>query len=296
MELETTRVFVKVVEFGSFSKAAEHLRVPKSTVSRAVSRLEQETGSKLLVRTTRSLTLTAAGRAFFDTCRGPVQLLEDARKSLDGRDSIISGIVKVTAPEDLGDSVIAGVYAELSRKHPKLQLEFLYTDKMVDLVRDGFDLAVRLGKLKDSSLRAKRVGDVRMGLVASPKYLKDVGVISKPDDLVKLSCLTHSGSFFYEWTLKSKRSTARLEISPKISGNQMTSLIRMAIAGAGIALVPLNLCAKEIQSGRLERVLPEWEGPEFPVWLISPQATSSIARVKVVADAIASAVSDTLSI
>lgn len=294
MELETTRVFVKVVEFGSFSKAAENLRLPKSTVSRAISRLETETGSKLLVRTTRSLTLTAAGRAFYDTCRGPVQILEDARKSLDGRDSLISGLVRVTSPEDLGEGTLASIFSELARKHPKLRVEFLYTDKIVDLVRDGFDLAIRLGKLKDSSLKSKKLGTVRMVLVAAPKYFKDHDAITRPEDLKAHACLGHSGSFFNDWNLKSKRSSVRLEMQAKIGGNQMTSLVWMAVGGAGIALVPSHLCRRDLQAGRLERVLPEWEGPEFQAWLVSPQATSSIARVKVIADALATAITKTL--
>src|SRR4051812_36061970 len=107
MDLELTRYFVKVVQNGSFSRAADLLKLPKSTVSKAITRLEHDTGTKLLLRTTRSLTLTAAGRAFYDTCLGPVHILEDAQKSLYGQDSILSGTLKITAPEDLGAHVIS---------------------------------------------------------------------------------------------------------------------------------------------------------------------------------------------
>jgi LysR family transcriptional regulator, regulator for bpeEF and oprC len=294
VDLDTTRIFVKVIEAGSFSAAAQLLRLPKSTVSRSVSRLEAEAGAKLLLRTTRSLKLTELGREFFERSRAAVHTLEEARKALDGKDAVISGLVRITAPEDLGNSVLASALAEISRKHPALRLEFLYSDRIIDLQRDGFDLAVRLGKLADSSLKAKRLGTVKMILVASPKYLRDVASISKPEDLGDHSCLTHAGTHKKEWILRGRKSTLKIPIEPKLAGNQMTSLIRMALNGAGIALVPKNLCAKDLQSGKLERVLKEFEGPEYPVTLVSPLATSSIARVKVVADEIVRSVTNTL--
>ncbi|RYZ66284.1 MAG: LysR family transcriptional regulator, partial [Proteobacteria bacterium] len=218
VELESTRVFVKVIESGSFTKAADLLRIPKSNVSRAVGRLESETGTKLITRTTRSLTLTAAGRAFYDSCRGPILTLEQARLSLDGRDSIVAGLVRVTAPEDLGNLVLAPTLAELSRKHPALSFQFQYTDQVVDLVREGYDLAIRLGKLRDSSMKAKKLGAIRLVLVASPKYLKDMPAISNPEHLMQHRCLTYAGSQSREWILRSRKSTAHVAIAATVQG------------------------------------------------------------------------------
>lgn len=286
MDLETTRIFVKVIQNGSFTKAAALLKLPKSTVSKAISRLESETGTKLLLRTTRSLTLTAAGRAFYDSCLGPINILEDARKSLHGSDSILSGTVKITAPEDLGAHVISLAVGELTKKNPALNFELLYTDRIVDLVKDGFDIAVRIGSLGQSNFKMRRLGEVRLILVASAEYLKTAGKLKSPEDLLEHSCLTISmSSYASKWRLRSnKKESATIAIHPRISSNQMTGLIRMAVKGAGIALVPSYLCRKEIESKELVHVLPNWESPGLPVSMVSPLASASSARLKVASD------------
>jgi LysR family transcriptional regulator for bpeEF and oprC len=293
MEVELIRIFVKVVQNASFSRAAELLRVPKSTVSKAVTRLEQSTGTKLLLRTTRSLTLTAAGRAFYETCLGPIQILEDAQKSLHGADSILSGRVRLTAPEDLGSHVIAAALAELIRLHPALSFDLKYTNEVVDLVRDGFDLAVRLGRLKESSLKAKKVGEVFLVMVASPKYIKNSGTLKTPQDLEKHACLTIE-DINTKWALQSKKASTTVPISPRITCNEMTSLMNAAIAGAGIALVPMFITKPAVEAGKLVQVLPEWRSPGWPVSLISPVASSSSARIKITSEHLMKAIQEAL--
>ncbi len=296
MDLELTRLFVKVVQYGSFSRAAESLRMPKSTVSKGISRLESETGTKLLIRTTRSLRLTAAGRAFFDSCLGPMQTLEEAQKSLCGQDQILSGLVRLTAPEDLGNEVLAPSIGELSRRHPGLTFELLCTDKVVDLVRDGFDFAIRLGRLRASGLKAKKIGELSLVLVASPAYLRAKPKIHRPADLVEHECLSLTvGSHSGKWVLRNGRATETVAIKVRIGSNQMSSLMRAALAGAGVALVPSFLCRGEIEAGRLQRVLPDWASPGLSVSLISPLASASTARLKVTGDFIFSAVKQALN-
>jgi LysR family transcriptional regulator, regulator for bpeEF and oprC len=285
MDLDLTRIFVKVIQNGSFSRAAELLKVPKSTVSKAVARLEQETKTQLLIRTTRSLTLTAAGRAFYDSCLGPIQILEDAQKSLYGSDSILSGLIRLTAPEDLGSYVIAPAIAELTRRHPSLVFDLHYTDTVIDLVRDGFDLAIRVGRTRESSLKIKKAGEIFLIPVASPKYLDEAPKILRPTDLSDHSCLSISvRGLSAHWTLKRGREVATLNLNPRIVSNQMTSLLRMASSGAGIALIPMYLCQRELASRELVRVLPDWSGPMINVSMLSPLASNSSARLKVVSE------------
>lgn len=281
MNLDLTRIFVKVVQLGSFSKAAELLRMPKSTISKMVSRLERETGTKLLLRTTRSLTLTAAGRAYYETCLGPLQIIEDAQKSLDGDENLLSGLLRLTAPEDLGSAVIAPAVAELSRKHPGLQFDLQYTDRVVDLIKEGFDLAVRIGHLRESRLRAKRLSEIIMIPVASPLYLKPHPPLRKPEDLEKHAALSLS-MIKPEWKLKTSNATATVHPQVKITSNHMTSLVRLAVAGAGIAYAPAFFVQEEIERGRLIRLLPDWTSQGLPVSLISPLPTNSSARLKLV--------------
>lgn len=285
MELDLARYFVKVIQFGSLTKAAESLKVPKSTLSKALARLEDETGTKLLLRTTRSLTLTAAGRAYYETCLGPIQTLEEAQRSLHGQDSILSGLVRITAPEDLGGEVIASIVSQLTQQHQHLNFDLQYTDEIVDLVRDGFDLAVRIGQLRSSSLKVRKIGELTLVLVASPEYLKTSSKIKSPADLQRQNCVSMNvGSNSFVWSLRNRRETLKLKINPRITSNQMTSVLQMTLAGGGIALVPIYLCERHIRSQKLVRILPEWTMSGLPVSLVSPLASSSSARLKLVSE------------
>lgn len=286
MEIELVHIFIKVVKNGSFSKAAMNLALPKSTVSKAVTRLESETGTKLLMRTTRSQTLTAAGKAFYDSCVGPIQAIEDAQKSLSGNDSLLAGHLKITAPEDLGTEVIAPAAGILTQKHSGLHFELNYTDRVVDLVKDGYDMAIRIGHLKESGLKSKKVGDIRLVLVASPSYLKSKGKVQKPEDLKNHRCLSLGArTAKHQWNLKSTSGASQqLTVQPQIISNQMLSLIKAAVINSGIALVPAFLVKPFIDSGELTRILPQWTSHGLPVSILSPLAFSSSARLRTTTD------------
>lgn len=295
MELDLTRIFVKVVQNGSFTKAAQILKVPKSTVSKSVARLEKETGTKLIVRTTRSLTLTSAGRLFFEASLGPIQALEEAQKSLSGSDSILSGFLRVTAPEDLGANVIAPVIAKLTAENSGLSFELRYTDQVLDLVKDGIDIAVRLGRLNESRFKVKKAGEVILIAVATQKYLKARSKIREPQDLSEHDCLSISStSLLNRWPLKNGSRHVNVPVKTKISCNQMDSLINCAKAHGGIALVPRFMAQPEVDAGNLIRVLPEWHTPPLPVSIISPQSAQSSARLKITIDKIYEALQEAL--
>jgi DNA-binding transcriptional LysR family regulator len=283
--LENTRLFVKVVQFGSFSKAAAALKMPKSTVSRAIRSLEIDTGTKLLLRTTRSLSLTSAGQAFFDTCLAPLQTLEEAGKSLRGQDSIIAGKIKLTAPEDLGAYVISPTLARLCKRHPKLIFEVNYSNEVIDLVRDGYDLAIRIGKLAPSTHKVRKAGIISLVMVASPEYLKAAPPLNHPDDLINQFCLTlNLASVIPRWVLASGKKSVSALIKPVVICNQMTALVRMAREGAGIGLVPKYLIHEQLRSGNLVHVLPEWHQTQYPVSIVSPSASANSARLKLCSD------------
>lgn len=294
MDIELTRVFIKVVQNSSFTKAAEVLKLPKSTVSKMIRRLEDETGTKLLLRTTRQLTLTAAGRSYFETCLEPMQILENAQKSLNSSDSILSGNFRITAPEDLGNFVIAPLIADLAQKNHQLSFELFYTDRIVDLVREGFDLAVRIGQLKSSALKARKVSEVNLILVAAPNYLNKNPKIRAPKDLENHSCL-HYHSGLQVWKLKSEDESVTVHPQSKIISNQMTSLLKMSLGGAGVALVPSYLAQEELDQGRLIRVLPNWKNVGLPVHLISPLSMSSSAKLKFVSEHLSHSIKKVLS-
>lgn len=283
MDIERVRVYVRVVQMSSFSKAASALRLPVSSVSRAVSALERETGTKLLVRTTRSIRPTTAGLAFFESSNGPVQALEDAMRLLHGQDNGIAGNLRITAPEDLGAHVISPVLATLSRQHPELSFELNYTDEIVDLVKEGYDLAIRIGRLGPSRFKVRKLGEIVLIPVASPKYLEGRKKIRTPQDLAAHDCIVYKpGSARPKWTLQSGRETIQVAIKPKIIANMMTSLLAMAKQSAGVAFIPKYLCQAEISTGELIRVLPGWAEPGLTVQSVAPLGTSASTRLKVI--------------
>lgn len=285
--IELIQSFIKVVQFGSFSRAAENLQVPKSTLSKAVSKLEKQTNSILLIRTTRSLSLTPAGKVFFESCVGPLQKIEEAHKSLYGQKDDLAGLIRLTAPEDLGTEVIAPLIADLMREHPRLSFDLNYSDEVLDLVRDGYDLAVRIGKLSESRLKAKTIGEVNMSLVASIHYLKENPRLRHPSDLENHQCLSMKVYANQQrWLLQSKKGSYSVKIKPRVICNQMNSLLQIAIAGGGVALVPTFLCHRPVDEKKLVYVLPEWKHAGAVVSLVSPFATQSSARLKIVAEKI----------
>jgi LysR family transcriptional regulator for bpeEF and oprC len=292
MEVDLSRIFVKVIQNGSFSKAAELLKLPNSAVSRAISKLEYDSGTKLIIRTTRSLRMTEAGRKYYEECLPAILMLEEANKNLQGKDNSVSGLVKITAPEDLGYSVISTAIANLALKYPTLNFELHFTDHIVDIINDGFDVAVRLGKVKDSGLMLKQAGEVILIAVASPKYLKGKKKISIPIDLKEHICLSHFWS--KEWTMKSNKTKLNIKIETKIFGNQMMSMIKMASEGCGVAFVPKYLCEPQLKSGELVQVLSQWNSPPIQVSIITPMAPSTTARIRVTVDAISNAISNAL--
>jgi LysR family transcriptional regulator, regulator for bpeEF and oprC len=290
-DLESIRVFVKVVELGSFTRAADLLLLPKSTVSRAVSRLEAQSGTQLMLRTTRSLKLTAAGQALYESGVGPVRALEELRRSLQDQDQVLSGSVKITTTEDLGIFAVSPALGSLARKHPGLSFEFNYTDELVDLVKQGYDLAIRRGRLNPSRFRATRLGETALVLVASPGYLESRPAPKSPKDLAGHDCLAYSPALTGpRWTLVSKKGTATVPIRIRASGNQMGSLAHIASRGGGIAFLPRYVCGEDLDRGRLVRVLPEWSGPRVAVWMVSPRASTTPARMKLVSEALAEGV------
>lgn len=296
MDIALVHIFISVVKAGSFTKAAANLGLPKSTVSKAISQLEEITKTKILLRTTRSLSLTEAGRKFYDSCVGPLQAIEEAQRTLVGKDHLLNGNLKITAPEDLGTEVIAPAVGRLVQEYPGLSFELVYTDEVVDLIGGGYDLAIRIGYLKESSLKFKKLGEIKLILVTSSQYLKTMDKIQRPEQLQKYSCLSINPKPIREyWSLKSKSSQIKLKIQPRILCNQMSSLLKATLAGGGIALMPEFFCRREIESGNLVQILPQWSSVGMPVSVVSPLPFSASARLRLITDQISEVVQNALT-
>ncbi len=273
-------VFVAVVETGSFTAAARRLGLTKGMISQHVARLEAEIGASLLVRTTRRLTPTAAGDAFFDSCRRLLAEAEDAIARAGADSSEAVGTLRLTAPGDYAATVLAPVVAEFGRRHPRLRIEMVVADRILDLVADNLDLAIRVGWLDDSSHRATRIGGFQQMLVAGPGYVERHGQPAVPADVaghrwVALSILRQP----LRWSFDG-REVIDVVVAPALSATTPTTVHACVLAGAGLSVLPDYLVAADVAAGRLVRLLPDWRLPEGGIHALLPATRYPPAKVR----------------
>lgn len=257
LDLNRVAMFVEVVRAESFSGAARRLGVPPNTLSRNIQQLEHGLGGRLLHRSTRKLTLTAAGRAFFEQCAAPITELSEAGEELLEGTRVPSGLIRVAAPAGFFDSFdIAWVGGFLAR-YPRVRLEFLLDDAKADLIAESIDVAFRAGNMLDPGTVSRRLADTDMALVASPAYLARQGTPTSVAALVAHDCIlqaSRSGSVL--WRLQGPAGTQEIQVSGRFSANTARAVLQAAIAGLGIALLPEVVASPEIREGRLLAVLP----------------------------------------
>lgn len=271
MDLNGALVFVRVVQAGSFSQAAKQLSMPISTVSAKVAALEKHLGVSLMRRTTRKLHLTESGTAYFEHAVKAVAELQQAEALTTQAQGDIQGRVKITAPVEMGMSSLADMVGEFVKKNPKIRVDLLLTDRLVDLVAEGIDIAVRIGVLKDSSLISKKIGQVTFQAYASPTYLKRADPIKKPIDLNSHQCLMFSNQVEGEWTFKRGDMTQRVSVKGPFAANNLIAVHRVALQHLGVALLPTFLCQDDVDKKKLVRVLDGWATGSNPVHLVYPQ-------------------------
>ena len=280
-------VFARVAELGSFSRAAERLGLPKSTVSRRIAALERQIGERLLLRTTRRQTLTELGRELVEHARQVVLEVEAAMALRDHRQAAPSGRLRVSMPSDVANLVLGDMLAAFMALHPAISLELDLSPRRVDLVGEGFDAAVRVGALPDDTLlAARRLASFSNGLYAAPGYLAEHGAPATPEDLAghdAVRLLAGNGEPM-AWTLT--QGDQRWEGVPPGRGaaNAPELLIRLACAGAGIAAVPDFFARPFLQRGELRRVLPDWQLPAHTGWVVFPGRKLMPAKTRVFID------------
>lgn len=281
MDLNRVSAFVRVVQDGTFTAAAKTLGLPKSSISRSVAQLEEDLGIRLLHRTTRQLHLTDAGAAFYERVSRALGDIDEATSAAADTQVDLSGVVRVTAPVDLGVWALAPIVARFARTHPKIRVELSLTGRVVDLVAEGFDLAVRAGPLRDSSLIARRVGELQSVAYASPKYLARRGHPKELGDLAQHDCvLFRSTSGRAVWELsRHGGAPASVEVTGRVATDDMSFVRKAVLAGCGIGLLPTFLCARAAATGRIVRVLPDWEQTGAVLHLAYPSARFVPQRV-----------------
>lgn len=271
MDFNEAAVFVKVVQAGSFSAAARQLQLPTSTVSTRVARLEQRLGITLLQRTTRRLSLTEAGQAYFEHASLGLGYMLEAEAAIDAARQAPQGKLRVSAPADLGDSLLAGLVNQVQLQYPALALELLLTERYVDLVAEGIDAAIRTGELGDSSLIAKPLGHACWATFASQEYLEQAPPLRNPQDLNQHHCLQFSPMGRDAWTLRRGNDSITIPLSGHTIANSIGIVRHMALNGQGVALLPTYICKPGMIIGELQRVLPAWQARHDPVHLVYPR-------------------------
>jgi DNA-binding transcriptional LysR family regulator len=273
LDLNEVRMFVQVVRARSFAEAARRLGVPPNTLSRRVRQLEAGLDTRLMQRSTRKLTLTAAGSAFFERCAPAVDGVLDAGKDLTGGSQIAGGTVRIAAPADFLDFFKIEWVVQFLAQHPKVRLDFVLNDARADLIGEAIDVAFRGGSADQQPIY-RRLMMQSIRLVASPAYLRTRGKPATLQDLVRHDCLTASGQPGpVTWTLHGPQGREEVKVSGRFRANSARVLVKSCLAGLGVALLPGVMIDAHIHAGRLVRVLPDYgrEGADLNVILPSSQ-------------------------
>jgi LysR family transcriptional regulator, regulator for bpeEF and oprC len=276
MDLNQMLVFAKVAEYQSFTKAGKDLGIEKSNVSAKIAKLENRLGVRLLNRTTRSVSLTEAGAGYYEFCADIIQRAEEAETYAESLASEPQGILRVSAPADLGQMITRSLIKPILDQYKKIKIELLLTNRRVDLIKENFDIAIRAGRSQsgDSSYIVRQITNSKIGLYAAPGYLENHGQPSTPDDLEKyeMIALTPENSFGVNVAIKAGLGKRSIHLTPsnRLKVNDMSTVIESALMGLGIAILPGDFVQKYIESGELIPVMPKLVFPEMGLYAIYP--------------------------
>lgn len=265
-------IFAKVAELGGISAAARSLQIPKSKVSRRMAMLESELDARLLERTTRAVNLTEAGQIYYQHCRQIVEAMESAESAVHQLTDTPRGQLRISASVTTGQQMIAPYLSEFTQRYPLIEIDLELSNRRVDLISEGFDLAIRIGELEDSNLISKRLGSGRAGLFASTEYLDKHG---RPEQLEQLQqhralVMSHSDHLLSWHLINDKGLSNNLNIRPNIRINDLDALITVVAGGSGIACLPTYLVQQHPQGKNLEQILPQWHAPEVTFYVLYP--------------------------
>lgn len=285
MNLNDLQFFVQAVENGSFAAAARRLGVPKSTVSKRVGELEARLGARLIHRTSRSFSLTDLGRDFFEHARASVIEAENAENIVRTRLGEPSGTVRLTTSVPTAQFTLAPHLEALAERYPKVLLSLHVTDRFVDIVQEGFDIAIRSHQqpLPDSALVQRRLAVHDFYVVAAPDYLARHGRPERPADLTRHRAIVASPAEM-SWRLRGAGGVIEAPVNPVMAADEPFVLLKAAAAGIGITVLPTSVCLPAIEDGTLERLLPEWTAGQITTTILIPHRRGQLPSVRAVVD------------
>jgi DNA-binding transcriptional LysR family regulator len=277
--------FTAVVDAGSFVKAAERLNTSKAAVSRHLFDLETRLGVRLLHRTTRKLSLTDEGAIFYERCKEILAAIESAENEITFHAEDVSGHIRINAPFSFGIRTLAPLWGEFHQKYPKVTLDVELSDRLVDVVDEGYDLAIRIAALTSSTLVSKKLTDTRIILCASPKYLKEHGTPKKPANLIDHQMINYSyWAGKDEWSFQGPQGKESVRIKPFMQTNNGDTCLAAALAHQGIVLQPSFIVGEALRAGDLIEIMSQYKSIELGVYAIFPTRKHIAPKVRALID------------
>lgn len=282
MNFNNWLIFTRIVDLGGLSEASRRLGIPKSTLSRRLAKLEDEFGARLVNRRGRTFELTDAGRLFYEEASQLAELVEGTQERLTDRTGREGGTIRMTAPQTPGGRFLGKWLARFLRQHPDIRIELDLNDRVVNLLEQGYDLALRVGPLADSSLVARLLGSSERLLVAAPDCIEQYGRPETPAQLVELPCVGfgEQRSGHGTWLLRHGKRSQRIRYNPVMRCDDMATTFQACKAGVGAALIPAFVCRSALESGALDHILPDWSGPPARFHLVYPERRLIPKRVR----------------
>ncbi len=285
-QLEDMNTFIRIVDAGSITRASEQMHIAKSAVSRRLIELEERLGAQLMIRTTRQSHLTNAGRDYYNSALTILENVEDLNNKIScDSTKILRGQLKISVPLSFGLTYLSAAILDFSEDHPQLNIQLGFADRFIDMVEEGYDLAIRIGQLQDSTFIAKRLLPLQTILCASPNYLKKQGNPKNLNDLKN-----HAGLLYGQGTITNfkvvSKSGKQISITPKIKmlANNGDFLRDAVVKGQGIALLPTFLMKQELLDGKIIQILPDYKGPDLNAYAVYPQTRHVSLKVRTFID------------
>ncbi len=283
--LESMRVFVRVVETGGFAAAGRGLHLSPAMVTKHVAHLEARTGARLLNRTTRHVRTTAAGQAYFERCVAILRGVEEAETEAGADAAVPRGTLRITAPVEFGNDHLSEVAAEFLGRHPEVDLVLDFSNRPIDLVQEGYDLAIRVAREMDTSLVGRRLASSRFHVVASPSYLARHGRPETPPDLAAHRCLVFAiPAPLTSWSFLREGRPTTVRVTPRVTATSSAALLQAACAGVGISLLPSFVCGRALARGELVSLFPGFDLGSLGIHALFPHRTLLPVRVRLFID------------
>lgn len=282
--LTRIRVFIAVVETGSFSAASERLGLSRAAASKYVSQLEEHLGGRLLNRTTRHVSATESGRLYFERCKEILHNLEEADGLVSGLSGQPRGTLRVTCPTYFASQHLLPLIHEFQQRYPAVNIELMCAERLVDLADEGYDLAIRITDAPDPELIARRLARCRHVLVAAPTYLTKAPALDEPDDLRQHACVVYAHTAGGVWPMTKAGKTQSIKVNPTVKTNNPDVMLEAAVSGMGVALMPSFLASDAVRNGALRLLLEDYQILDMNIYAVYASRHHLPAKIRVFID------------